>query len=479
MNINVWTNFTKRRNSTAQPTGGTLKTVYLKEATSIEQPSFILSEPIADYNYVEAFGRYYFVTDVINLDASRCEIQCDLDVLATYKSDILAYTAFVERAESSYDVWINDPLLSQQQLMHSYDTTKTSTSNFFTTGNGCFLVECLARDKGIILYATDTLEPYNYILDPAGYSTNDVADWIQSRISQAFDLDVYIGSVKWFPFDAQSIDPNAVAMTTNFPIGPVDIAQAVITALGAGAWNYTIYPITNKYPKVSSDHLALPASGLFGDFRDCNNAYTQYNLFLPGVGIVNLDSAIIGSAIHNNKTIVIETDVDLISGDVTYLLCFEAPLGGYDAYIGRYSGNISVDVPIGKSAVDTVRSAKMLAGSIGAGAMAGGWIGAIGGAIAGGIEAIYNSMTPETSMTGGAGNKGEILAHISNIVLSRKIYDGKDFPTAVAGRPLMQNVLLSSLSGYVKCGNASVPLAGHEGDMANVNNYLNSGFYIE
>ena len=69
MNINVWSNFTKRRNSTAQPTGGTQKTVYLKEQTSIEHPSFILAEPLANYNYVQAFGNYYFVTDVINLDA--------------------------------------------------------------------------------------------------------------------------------------------------------------------------------------------------------------------------------------------------------------------------------------------------------------------------------------------------------------------------------------------------------------------------
>ena len=56
MNINVWTNFSKRVNSTLQPTGGTQISVVLKENCSLENPVFIVSTPITDYTYVEAFG---------------------------------------------------------------------------------------------------------------------------------------------------------------------------------------------------------------------------------------------------------------------------------------------------------------------------------------------------------------------------------------------------------------------------------------
>ena len=121
----------------------------------------------------------------------------------------------------------------------------------------------------------------------------------------------------------------------------------------------------------------------------------------------------------------------------------------------------------------------MFAGSVAAGAAAGGWMGAIGGALVGGVEAIYNHMTPDTSMVGGSGNKTELFYTHTYIALGRRQFGSKDYPTTVAGRPLMQNVQLSTLSGYVKCGNASVPIPGHEEDMAAVNNYLNSGFYIE
>ena len=472
MNINVWSNFTKRRNSTAQPTGGTQKTVYLKEQTSIEQPSFILAEPLANYNYVQAFGNYYFVTDVVNLDASRCEIVCDLDVLATYKSNITGYTAFVERAASSYDVYINDPQLSQQQVFIRETQHLTDTDGFFTSGAGCFIVECLAKDKGIVLYASSTLDPYKYILDPGVYTTADKNAWIQSTIAQSFDLDVYVGSVKWFPFTAS--DLSGTLLTNSFPIGPIDIAAAL-----GGDWDQTVYELSQTGQRHKALSLSLPSTDNFGDFRDCTNQYTQYNLFLPGVGLVPIDAAIIGYAIKNSRTIMVDIYVDIVSGEITYLIRYQASGGGASTIIGRYSGNISVDVPIGKAAVDTVKSAKMFAGSVAAGAAAGGWIGAIGGALAGGVEAIYNHFTPDTSMVGGAGNKTEIFYNHSYLVLGRKQFGSKDFPASVSGRPLMQNVMLSTLSGYVKCGNASVPLPGHEEDMAAVNNFLNSGFYIE
>ena len=479
MIIKLWDDFSKKRNSTKRPTIGVEKNVYLKEETSIERPSFILAEPIHDWTYVQAFGKYYFVTDVVNLDGHRCEIVCDQDVLATFRDDILSYTAFVERASSYYDVFINDPLLSVKQKLLRETQNLTSTGTFFTSGAGCFVVECLAKDQGVVLYATSSLDPYKFILTPGVYTTQNKQDWIQSTIAQSFDLDVYIGHVKWMPFTASDIGTSTTDAGGNkhFQIGPIDIAQS-LASIGE-SFPYSIYKVSQSAPKYDTLTLALPSTNNFGDFRDCNNQYSQYNLYLPGVGLVNLDASVIGYAINNGRTIKVEMNVDMVSGEITYLLRFEAPGGGGSTYFGRYSGNVSVDVPIGKSAVDVTKSAKMLAGSIGEGAKLGGIWGAIGGALVGGVESIYNAMTPDTSMIGGSGNKTEIFMHHSYLYLGRKQFDCKEFPTDVAGRPLMQNVLLGSLSGYVKCGNASVSLVGHEEDMAQVNNYLNSGFYIE
>ena len=81
MQIIVWDNFTKRKNSTLRPAGGTTVTCVLKEQTSVENPVFILNTPLTLYTYVGAFGHYYFVSDIVNLDG-----QIKIPVSRSYKA---------------------------------------------------------------------------------------------------------------------------------------------------------------------------------------------------------------------------------------------------------------------------------------------------------------------------------------------------------------------------------------------------------
>lgn len=465
MNIYVWSNFSKRRNSTAQPTGGTSKTVHLKEQTSIERPSFILAEPMPSYNYVQAFGNYYFVTDIINLDANRCEIICDLDVLATYKSQITGYTAFVERAASSYDSFINDTLLSNQQKITLSEYASTSMT---IMGGHCFVAQVLSAQDGVVLYATTDLTPYRKLLTPSAYSAQDVIDWIDSKIAQAFDLDVYIGSIKWLP-----INPNQIGSVTNdFYVGPIEVGVPS---------GYSIYKASQytSYRDVVYN-VSIPSSHAFGDFRDTNPRFSRYLMRLPGVGLVDVDPVMMGTIINTTgMQLNVQIDIDYVSGDVVYYLLTQTPPDTTQTEFARYRGNISVDVPIAKSVADFGKSVGTFTGAVATGAAAGGAIGAAVGAVVGAVGVVANELTPDTSMIGGGGNKSDISLMSSALRVYVQHYGNKDFATTVAGRPLMQNVTLSSLSGYVKCGNASVPLPGHEEDMAAVNNFLNSGFYIE
>ena len=48
-----------------------------------------------------------------------------------------------------------------------------------------------------------------------------------------------------------------------------------------------------------------------------------------------------------------------------------------------------------------------------------------------------------------------------------------------SGRPDMTERVISTCSGYVKCINASVPIAGMSTEKDEVNTYLNTGFYYE
>ena len=472
MNIKVWTSFTKRKNSTAQPTGGTQKTVYLKEGSSILNPMFILAEPATKYTYVEAFGNYYFVQDVVNLDASRSEIVCTLDPLATYKSDITGYTAFVERAASSYDIWLNDPLLSAHQ--NTDDVEKASQTSTYLSGSS-FIVQTMTRDDGMSLYAMSDLSPFNHILTPSCYDANDISDWINSKIAQAFDLDVYIGSVKWFPVNPGSIPlSNKITAGSPFYVGPVNVG------LPASPDIYKASQITTGTTEV---YAALPTSGKFGDFRDCNPRFARYKMRLPGVGFVNLDSSLIGQVMNTaNLGIGIHMAIDFVTGGIAHTLYLRNTAAGQPENqrpFARYLGNIGVDVPIGKSVADIGKSIGIFAGSVAGGLQVGGAWGALAGAVVGAVEAIGNELTPDTSMVGGSGNKQDVTECSGAVQVIAERYTGKDYPTTVAGRPLMQNTMLSTLSGYVKCGNASVPVNAPDSVRDEINSYLNSGFYIE
>lgn len=460
MNIKVWSEFTKRKNSTLQPTGGTTISCVLKEQTSVENPVFILNVPMPDYTYVEAFGHYYFVTDIVNLDGHRSEVHCTMDPMATYRAGILAYTAFVERSASNYDKFINDPLLSARQAVVRESVTSTNISVF---GSGCYIAEVLSKSDGITLYVTPDLEPYKRLLTPSCYDASDITDWIDSKIAQAFDLDVYIGSVKWVPFNAADIGTE----TNSFYVGPVDVGIPTSYIMRKANQNHNIR---------STLTINLPSQNLFNDFRDSNPQFTQYNITLPGVGMADLDSSVIGSAIHNGDALIMDINIDLVSGDVTYRLY----IGNYRSAFAVFKGNISVNVPIGKSVSDMAQSISMVAGGVAAGAVSGGGVaGAIVGGVVGLVNAVHNELTPQTSMIGGSGNKADLIATRSSVHISRRQYGAKQYPTAVAGRPIFSNLQLGSLSGFCKCGNASVPLNCHDSERDIINNYLNSGFYIE
>ena len=102
MLIDLWRT-TKRENSTATPvsqpswfTQHIQKEVKLKEETSVLNPSFILRMGGHDgQNYVWAFGRYYWVTNIISLANSLWEIQCKIDPLGSYRGHIRNTQAYV------------------------------------------------------------------------------------------------------------------------------------------------------------------------------------------------------------------------------------------------------------------------------------------------------------------------------------------------------------------------------------------------
>ena len=482
MNIRTWSNFSKRINSTRQPAAadGRQISCYLKEETSIRNPSFILADPMPAITYVQAFGNYYFVDDIINLDANRAEVACSLDVLATYRASILGYTAFVERSASNYDVMLRDPLLSAQQNYSVDDVTTTDISDIFNQ-TGLYAATVLTKTRGLVIYLSNSLGVYKGILDSGCYDASDIAEWITSKVAASFDADVYIGSVKWMPLNLANhgLSIDLSANPPQFVIGPLGVKPGFIPGGSVVKW---IYPESNI---GTVKKLTLPSTNIYNDFRDGDPRFVQYSLTLPGVGTVQLDSAFVGSCIHNSRDLYAGIYMDISTGQITYII--ETFIGGSYVKFCEFKGSCAVDVPIGKSRANPIETATTfiggtsaaVSGLLGGGGSGGSIAGAAGTSLITGLQTIDAAISPQTSILGGGGNRSDLWAHANNIYLNRKIFGQKQFALGVAGRPLMQNVQLSTLSGFCQCGNASVPVNARDAERAEINSYLNSGFYIE
>lgn len=75
----------------------------LKASTSILQPVILIksNDDIFNYNYmkIELFNRYYFIDDIVSVNNSIWEVSGHVDVLETYKNEILANSAIMEGSE--------------------------------------------------------------------------------------------------------------------------------------------------------------------------------------------------------------------------------------------------------------------------------------------------------------------------------------------------------------------------------------------
>lgn len=110
----------QRNTSAANVVDKELQDIYeaegtLKNGSSLLDPVLIIQATSpgfhankANYMYIEEFGRYYYITNIISTNYSLWEIHGHVDVLMSYKDDIRAQTAIVARQESKYNLMLDD-----------------------------------------------------------------------------------------------------------------------------------------------------------------------------------------------------------------------------------------------------------------------------------------------------------------------------------------------------------------------------------
>ena len=165
-------NVSKRKNSTLQPSLGASFDVLLKTPTSLHTPTFTINAGSFDYNYLKWGNRYYFVTDVVSRNNNLWEVSAVVDVLATYKAEILASTQFVSYSSVQGNAWLADtriPLLKNATVSQA-----STTMNFLFNETGFYVLSTVGK-TGCDLWALD-LSHLSALLDRVNDWSDDLID---------------------------------------------------------------------------------------------------------------------------------------------------------------------------------------------------------------------------------------------------------------------------------------------------------------
>ena len=99
-----------------------LATGVIKENTSIIDPVVLIDSTLAsdilskvNYAHIEAFNRWYYVTDITSVSDHLWEISMHVDVLYTYKDKIKEQRAVVSRQENQFNMLLDDGWFSCYQ----------------------------------------------------------------------------------------------------------------------------------------------------------------------------------------------------------------------------------------------------------------------------------------------------------------------------------------------------------------------------
>lgn len=313
-------------------------TVYLKETTSILSPTLIVSDhdiaqgETGNFNYFEFSGRYYWIADIRHFTNHICEIDGKVDVLGTYRNRILQSKAFVTHTNSTQTGYYN-PLLEHSKIARSMQAEFVAgdmASIPFFSSNGCFVVSALSKFPN----SSDTGVPELFLL------TGSELDALQQRLA-APDLwqkvkDVFyspsegIIACKWIPLDIGSVSGSSAQ------IGFADFED-----LGTGK-NIAQKNITADI-MVTMDYPYSDENGYY-DYRN-HEPFSEYAIWLPGVGLMDFPSIL---ATDTPSSAGMVMNVKAVLSIPTGKISYQISVGNMHNIVKVCTGDVSVDIPIGK-----------------------------------------------------------------------------------------------------------------------------------
>lgn len=455
MKVRFYDGFSKSENSTRQPSGAFIeRDVTLKGEVFYTSPELLISPiPVGcNYAYIPNWNRFYFIKDKSMVTNDIMRVEMEVDPMASFKSIIGASTQFIERSSHSFNTMFNDNLVSStQNIVNS--SYSLSTVQGMTKSTGCYMVRIANGnyDGGVASYIVDELTDLAPIFDKETYR-EESQDWWTDALSFIINPMDYVLSVKWVPFTRSKLIEWGVCNSLETEI----YVKSFRTFVNG-------YRVIKQYYTITSDSISMPST-YYSDFRKYTSNFTQYKIYVPGIGLFDLSP----QDISLGEMTLVYT-IDFLTGEA----CVKLKSGDDAKLIASYTGHLYGNVQISGANADVV-------GAIGSGLATVGSVmaGNVPGAAVGLVSTIVNSLVPTPSINGNVGG-GVGVIYYNSIIIIQYAYGSGGIPNLNCGRPLMEYRQISSIPGFIKCGNASITINCMDEERESINNYLNEGFYYE
>lgn len=458
MEITLYSDFSKRNNSTKNPdTPGAISVsvtlnVALKEQCSKIKPSFFITD-ITDFVYCKAWDWYYYITNIAYDINGAQYIECELDVLGTWRDAIMSTRAFIRYSTKDFSTRIPDTRIS------------TLTGVTIESFNNLF---------GEIYSNQDMYQYYLSVLGENGVddwllTTNELRSIINGLIENGSDV---FGSLTTQFTDAISclIKCRIIPLSENAFSGTREGEHVMLGKYDTGVtgfhmsrtWGYGQDFVTVEHPS---------------DFR-IMEPYTYCKVTLPFAGTFDFSL----DELYDTNKLYFSYAYNASTGKISYRLYRDNPLAAESNanVLGQYNGEFGIDVPIGaqemSNPIGTLSGVASLASMV----LAPNPVTA-SATIASSRQA-YMGMQKTTSMIGGYGGNGgwNLDRRLRVEVFSKELSANPDSMTELYGRPLDAVRDLSGLvGGYVQTEGFHIDISAPKTIRDMIDQAMDSGVYLE
>lgn len=457
IDVNFYT-FYKKPNSTKQPGGtGTTYKCNLIEPTSFTAPDIALVVPARptafNYAYIPEFSRYYFIQDWA-YSAGLWRASLSVDVLASYKDSIGNQKQYVLRSAAKSDGKIVDTMYPTKNSPTTVSTASESIGgeNPFVSkfSEGVYVVGIINSDSGAIgcvsyyVFSNSQFRNFcNVLMGTVDWAYAGIEEIGEELTKVLFNPFQYVASCIWLPVSSVAKGGSVDSIPYGWWTLPVEASRFGGDSKLAPA-NFTI----PKHPQS--------ARGAY-----LNGApFSRYMLTWPCFGQFALDPDIMGVS----STLHAQCFIDPVSGMGTL------NVGADKGHLITTQTQVGVPIQIAQMAVNYGGTAISAINAV---------TNAVTGNIAGALSSIGDAVSSAMPQLTTMGKNGGSGAYLFPPVLNSTFYSVVDDDVEHLGRPLCQDVVPSTIPGYMLCADVEIEIAGTKPEMENIVSIMESGFYYE